>query len=252
MRRLAKILLAVFVVGALGALGAGAALSRPRPEGVVGPEAEALAAAMLAAVDADAWAATGAVKWTFAGRNQHLWDRRRQLARVRWGGVTVLVDLTKQTGRAWRAEEELGGRRAEKYVKKAYAAWINDSFWLNPVVKINDAGVTRALVAIEDDDAPARGLLADYSAGGLTPGDAYLWILDADDRPIAWRMWVSVIPIGGLRASWEGWTRLPTGAWVSTSHKLGPATLSLTDVDAAATLSELEPGEDPFAPLLGG
>jgi hypothetical protein len=61
-------------------------------------------------------------------------------------------------------------------------------------------------------------------------------------------MWVSIIPIGGLEASWEGWIQLSTGAWVSTVHEVGPMTLTLTDVKGAASVMELL-GEDPFLGL---
>ncbi len=57
--------------------------------------------------------------------------------------------------------------------------------------------------------------------------------------PTAWRMWVHVIPIVGLAASWEQWATLSTGAKVSTLHRIGPVTMQLTDVAGAATLSEL-------------
>ncbi len=134
----------------------------------------------------------------------------------------------------------------------AYAAWINDSFWLNPVVKLRDEGVTVSLVQVERAAGPARGRLVEYASGGLTPGDAYLWIVGDDGRPIAWQMWVSVLPIGGAEATWSGWTELDTGAWVSTAHAMGPVHVALTGVAAAPTVGELEPGPDPFAALLGG
>jgi len=211
-----------------------------------GPEAEALAKEMVRAVDGDAWSRTGAVRWVVMGR-KHLWDRQRGLARVEWRGNRVLLDTATQKGRAWRNGAELpdGPDKAE-LVHKAYALWINDSFWLNPVVKAFDDGTSRARGTVDGK----RALLVSYASGGLTPGDKYLWILDDQARPVAWRLWVKILPVGGLQFSWEGWTKLPTGAWVATSHKaLGIDAVHLTDLAAGATLHDLEP-DDPFAPIL--
>jgi hypothetical protein len=99
-------------------------------------------------------------------------------------------------------------------------------------------------------DDGTRGLLVSYASGGVTPGDAYLWIVGDDGLPRAWKMWVTVIPIGGVQASWERWITLSTGARVATRHAMGPITLELTDVEGASTLGELEPGDDPFAALV--
>ena len=90
----------------------------------------------------------------------------------------------------------------------------------------------------------------EYTSGGLTPGDAYLWQLGEDGLPSAWRMWTSNLPRGGMRASWESWVELATGARVATRHELALGRVDITDLDGAATLGELEPGPDPFAALL--
>ena len=246
MRALRWILYVILALGALFGVSM-VALSAPRPTGVEGAEADALARRIEAAVGLPGWEQTLAVKWTFAGRNEHLWDRQRQLDRVRWGDTEVLVDLGKADGRAFVDGEEMQGRRRERLVKKAYAAWINDSFWLNPLAKLFDDGVHR--LKVEGDEGEA--LFVEYREGGLTPGDGYLWLLGEGDLPAAWRLWVSVIPIKGLKASWEGWQTLSTGARVSTLHQLGPVKMRITDVAGAASLAALEPGPDPFAPLMG-
>ena len=49
----------------------------------------------------------------------------------------------------------------------------------------------------------------------VTPGDAYLWEVGADGLPVAWRMWVQVLPIEGLRVTREDWVTLATGARVA-------------------------------------
>lgn len=242
-RRVGRCCMIAAAVVVLGVTAFAGAVHRPRPAGERGPEAEALARRMIDAVDGAAWERTGAVRWTFAGQHQHLWDRRRGLARVRWGDVEVLLHAGRPVGRAWRGDARVGGEAEQALVRKAHEAWINDSFWLNPVVKAFDPGTQRARTG----DA----LLVSYTSGGSTPGDAYLWELGPDGRPIAWRMWVSILPLGGVRATWEGWTQLDTGAWVSTDHRiLGAIPLRLTDVAGAATLDALEPGPDPFARLL--
>lgn len=245
MRRLTRI--ALWILGVLTVVVVALVLVlRHAPTATTpGPDAEALAQKMVRSVDDQAWARTGAVRWRFPGHG-HLWDRQRGLARVEWRHNRVLLDVGSQKGRAWRDGVEVtDGAEKKKLLDKAYALFINDSFWLNPVVKAFDDGTTRSAGTVDGK----RAVAVAYASGGLTPGDKYLWILGDDARPIAWRLWVHILPISGLQISWEGWTRLATGAWVATSHKaLGLELVPITDVAGAATLRELEPN-DPFAPI---
>jgi hypothetical protein len=212
-----------------------------------GPDAEARAQRMVRAVDGDAWARTGAVRWRMPGR-AHLWDRQRGLARVEWSDTRVLLDVHSRRGKAWQGGHELSdGAALQQKLDKAYALWINDSFWLNPVPKAFDDGTSRATATV--DGKPA--LMVSYAAGGLTPGDRYLWILDDDGRPTRWRVYVKILKlIPGLEFSWEGWTRISTGAWIATVHRaLGIDVVAVRDLAGAPSLAELEPN-DPFAPIL--
>ncbi|MDD9965254.1 MAG: hypothetical protein OXR73_03445 [Myxococcales bacterium] len=222
-------------------------LSEPRPRGTAGPEAEELARSLEAWSYPEGWQTTGAVKWTFAGRHQLLWDRYRQLISVRFDGVHVLRHLHTATGgRVFRRGREILGPERGALLDKAYAIWANDSFWLNPLEKLFDDGVVRQRVALPEG---GYGLLVTYRSGGVTPGDAYLWLTDERGAPRAFKMWVSVIPIGGLEASWEGWKTLATGARVSTVHRVGFKAVELTQIAAARSLLDLTGGEDPFAVL---
>ena len=241
--------LVVVVLGvpcALWALAAG--LSKPRPVGQEGPGAQVLADRMESSVELAAWSRTGAVSWTFAGRNTHLWDRQRHLDRVQTGDRTTLIDLHARDGRAWDGDVELHGNARVEAVQDAWGQWANDSFWLNPVAKLHDDGVVLKRVETADH---GPGLLVEYASGGVTPGDAYLWHLDDTGRPVGWTMWAQILPIQGMWASWAGWTQLSTGAWVATDHTLGPVSLQLTDVVGAETLAALTGGDDPFLPILG-
>lgn len=246
-RRVFRLFAVAILVIVAAAIVAWAILSKPRPTGVPGPDAERIASEMLRAVNADEWKETGAVRFTFLGHH-HLWDRRRNYDKVEWRNHTVLLRIGNRTGRAWEKEMEVSGQRADDLVQKAYSLWINDSFWLNPVVKIYDQGVTRSIV--RDAGGQAR-LLVEYSSGGLTPGDAYLWTPGSGGMPpTGWRIWAHTLTIKGLPSSWENWTTLSSGAKISTLHRIGPWRLRIADVAGARSLAKLlGTSADPFAPL---
>lgn len=221
-------------------------LNQPLPVGEKGPAAEAMANAFMEAINHQAWEQTGAVAWDFDGRQQHLWDRKRQFARVSWGQTEVLVNLRTQTGLAFREGRPVTGDEAGNLVRRAWAHWANDSFWLNPVSKLFDEGTERSRVVLENG---AVGLLVTYRSGGVTPGDSYLWFPGEDGRPNAWQMWVGILPIGGLKATWEDWFQAETGVWLARNHKILGLRLELRDIRCAGSLQELTQGEDPFLGL---
>jgi hypothetical protein len=239
------VLLAAILVGV-----AWLTFRNPLPETRPGPAADQLARQIEKSIDVAAWQKTGAVKWTFQGMHHLLWDRKRNFARVTWkGGHEVLVDLGQRRGVARVGGSVVEGEAGQKLVDKAWAIWANDSFWLNPLAKLFDDGVERSEGTLPDGK---RVLLVRYGSGGVTPGDRYLWILAPDNRPEAMRMWVKIIPIGGVEMGWQGWTGLDTGAAVATRHPTRPLGIPLgkiDDLEAAETLDKLEPGPDPFAAL---
>jgi hypothetical protein len=203
---------------------------------------------MEQAVHKEAWERTGAVKWSFFDEHDYVWDRDRGLVEARWGETRVLFRTGDRTGRAWGKDGELTGAEAESAIEQAYKFWINDSFWLNPVVKLFDPGVNREIVVDEEGET---GLLVTYTSGGVTPGDAYLWYPGPEGLPERWRMWVSIIPIGGVTMTWEGWTELATGALISTEHEGGGKVMKfIQDVEGAESLDDLDVTKGIFSPLL--
>ena len=177
-----------------------------------------------------------------------MWDRQRGLVEIQWGESRALFRTADQTGRVWKNGEEQSPEDSAEALKAAYAYWINDSFWLNPVVKFWDSGVERSLVKLEDG---RDSRLVSYSSGGVTPGDAYLWIPGEDGLPAAWRMWVQVIPIGGIEVTWEGWKELSTGAKVATEHEgWGRLMTFITNVEGAENLEALGLDPELFDPIL--
>lgn len=220
-------------------------IHEPRPQGIEDPNADKLAVAMLKATGAAKWKATGAVRWTFAGKNAHLWDRKKHRVEVKWGDFRVLLRCFERTGRAWKAGNELTGAELDQALDGAHKRWINDSFWLNPIPKLYDSGVTRTVVTTEGK----VGLFMEFGRGGRTPGDAYLWHIGEQGLPESWQMWVKIIPVGGLKVTWSDWKTLATGAKIATRHEMGPVTIAITDLEGANSLEELCPENDPFAEL---
>lgn len=237
-------LLAIILLLVIGYL----MVNKSLPEGTESSEAENLAQKMLFAVDKAAWDTTDVVSFTFRGEHNHLWDKKRHYAQTEWEDYKAIFDVNTVLGKVWKDGERITDRgEADKLIKQAWHFFLNDSYWLNPIVKIYDPGVSRRIVKLENGD---DALMATYSSGGVTPGDSYLWILDEKGLPKAWQMWVNIIPLGGLETSWEDWVTLPTGAKIATTHKLGigEAGIPVTNVKGARDWAAYG-SEDPFVVL---
>lgn len=217
----------------------------PLPEGKRGPEAEALAEKMMQAVGAESWAEITYISWTFRKANHYVWDKKNHVAQVKWDDYEVVIDLNTVTGKGLKAGVDLEGEELNSAVQTAWSFWCNDSFWLNAPVKAMDPGTIRKVVEGEDGKS---NLLVQYESGGVTPGDAYLWILDDQHRPIAYKMWVSIIPIGGLKATWSEWREFD-GAWLATEHKLGPIDIPVENIRIGAGPSDFDLPSDYFTSL---
>src|SRR5580765_5031739 len=97
-QRIAFTVLALLLLGVIAAR----LVSKPRPVGTSGPEAETLAESLLKSVRADAWKRTGAVRFGCLN-HYHLWDRLRGFDRIESGPEVVLLRTSKKTGRVWRS-----------------------------------------------------------------------------------------------------------------------------------------------------
>lgn len=225
----------------------GFVINEPLPEYQTGPEADSLAVAMLDALGYANWQETGAMTFTFAGRHNYLWDKKRNLAIIEWGDHKVWLNLEDRSGQATLNSSPLNGEGLSTALEKAWSMWCNDSFWFCAPFKCFDPGTVRGIVSADDG---SRQLLVRYTSGGVTPGDSYLWLLDQQSRPTAWKMWTSIIPVGGVYSSWEKWNRLETGALIAESHSTSSFTLELTNVKGARNLQAMGFSTDPFEPLL--
>ena len=135
----------------------------------------------------------------------------------------------------------------DQFAKWQRAQAKTDDAWIQFLPRTEQEALLRRYKAIEK--AIGDALYVEYASGGATPGDGYLWHLDSSGRPTRWQMWVSVLPIGGLEASWARWETTSEGVAFATEHELGPLGFEVTNIRTAASAAELAGGDDPFAPL---
>jgi len=203
--------------------------NEPLPSGQTGPTADALAKKMLIAINNEAYVNTRYLEWSFAGgEHQYQWDKETNEVRVEWNDYLALLNLkSPKKSTIFQKDVEVIGSSKPKLIEKAISYFNNDSFWLVAPFKVFDQGTERALVKLEDESS---GLLITYTSGGTTPGDSYLWKLGPTGFPESYRMWVEIIPIGGLEATWDDWQVMESGVFLPNSHKLGPIKLEMGEV----------------------
>lgn len=220
-------------------------IHEPRPDIIEDKNAELLAEQMLSAVNKTAWDSLSYVQWSFRGEHHYIWDKIKNDALVSWDDYEVHLDPDQVSGKAYKSGALLEGKDHDSAIQDAWSYWCNDMFWFAAPFKIRDKGVE--LKVARDQDGQ-EGLLVSYSSGGVTPGDSYLWFLGQDGLPSGFKMWVKIIPIGGVYTSWENWKKLPGGAQVASLHQ-GNADflrLEITNIKGGQNWSDLGLTEGPI------
>ncbi len=198
------------------------------PIGIKGEQAEALANKMLLALDYEAYKNTDYIEWTFKKRHHYKWKKNEQTCEVYWKNYKVKLNFkSPEKSTSHHKDIEVHKEQSKQLIEKATKFFNNDSFWLVAPYKIFDKGTQRSTVTLENG---IKALLVTYTSGGTTPGDSYLWHLDANDKPTSFQMWVDILPIDGLEATWNDWTITESGAQLPTFHKLMVLGLEITDI----------------------
>ncbi len=205
--------------------------NEPLPEGKEGPLADALATKMLKAINNETYKNTTYLEWSFAGGAHHYkWDKENGKVEVAWDAYKVHLNLNDTTKSLVSKDGKLVSKKdSEDLISTAWDYFNNESFWLVAPFKVFDQGTSRSIVRLEDG---SDGLLVSYTTGGTTPGDAYLWKLLPNGFPQSYQMWVKIIPIGGIEATWDDWKIMENGLALPASHKLGPMTFYMRSVRA--------------------
>jgi hypothetical protein len=222
MRIIKKVILALTTIS-LGLVLVIQWFSKPLPESITGPEADRLARDVQEALNITGYEALGEIQFSF--RDHHyLWNKTEERALVSWEDHQVDLILSEIEN----SKIIQGGKDSNRIdlIEKAKAYFYNDSYWLVAPFKFFDPGVVRSLV---ETDNGSKALLITHTSGGVTPGDSYLWYFDENLIPTHFELWVSIIPIKGVSATWSSWVS-KQDVLFSTFHKLGPLEITIGDL----------------------
>ncbi|MGJ8684160.1 MAG: hypothetical protein ACSHWW_06035 [Nonlabens sp.] len=231
MKKIFKILLKI-VLGLLALLLVGfivlkIVFSEDIPQGQKGAPSDALGYEILEAINHKQFTEVKEIHWTFAGINRYVWKPQQNAVDVFWDDYKVAYVTTyPQISFAWENGVKLEGEELQEAIDHARKSFNNDSFWLIAPHKIMDIGTEREL--IEEDGK--KKLLVRYKSGGTTPGDVYVWEVDENNRPTSFKMWVSIIPLDGIKAEWNDWKMTAGGFPMATSRSMYGIEIPVSDV----------------------
>jgi hypothetical protein len=187
------------------------------PHGIEGESAEVLAVNMLDALNYSAYQKTSYIEWTFRNKHHYKWEKAKNVCTVYWKEYKVILNFDDlDNSRVYVHNFTVSNERRAEILEAAISYFYNDSFWLVAPYKIYDTGAERRLVSLDNG---GEALLVTHTLGGETPGDSYLWIMDESGKPVAFKMWASILPFKGLEVSWDDWITTESGAQLPASHK---------------------------------
>jgi len=232
----------------------------PSADEMAGPDtlalettADSIAARMMQAHGADAWASAPYLRFNFAvetaGGTQvvgrHLWNRETGDYRVEWNqgsdsSYVALVNVRDvsdgvPSGTAYLNGSQLEGEAGRRAREDAYGRFVNDTYWLLVPFKTFDPGVNRRFLP---DSSTAKHDVVHLTFGdvGLTPDDEYwLYVSTETGRLDRWAFHLQGMPDDASPQAydWTGYTTLqaPEGTVELSTRKeaIGGDTAILTN-----------------------
>lgn len=188
----ATLSLTLFGLGCSSNSGSSPDASAPTDTLTLNTRADSVAARLLEAHGADAFASAPYLRFNFAVESpkgtrvvaRHLWNRSTGEYRVEWSrgadsSYVAIVNVRDVTdgvpaGTAYLNGTELEGEDAQAAREEAYGRFINDTYWLLAPLKTFDPGVNRGYLP-DSSTAEHDVLHLTFGEVGLTPGDEY-WL----------------------------------------------------------------------------
>jgi hypothetical protein len=124
----------------------------------------------------------------------HLWDKftgdyRLESESADGKKSVVLFNINSKKGKAFENGVQLPDSTTNKLLTRAYASFINDTYWLLVPSKLQDPGVNTKLEPSEIvNNQDCFVLNLNFDKVGLTPGDQYwLYISEQTGEVVGWK-----------------------------------------------------------------
>lgn len=220
----------------------------------------------------EAWEATRFLRFrwiverggeTVAARS-HAWDRHTGRYRLSYSdddGATHLAlfdvgslasDTAAPEGEVWVGDERLEGAARDSALRDAYAAFVNDSYWLLMPLKWRDPGVHLAYEGTTElpDGARYATVHLTFDTGlGVTEDEYWSFVEPESGRMAAWRYHLEGQEEKGDLIWWEDWRTFgPQELKLAMNRRIssGDARIHFEDVAADTAVPEgvfAPPGE---------
>ena len=221
MKKFFKIILYVFLLLIIVGATFYFVTNKELPTGTNPKKADELAIKMLNALEHEAFENTEILEWTFRGNHHYKWLKQEGIVHVSWGSNKVIL-YTKNPENSEVFIDDVKIDSPE-LIEKAQGYFNNDSFWIVAPYKVFDAGTERSIVSENGKEL----LMVTYTSGGSTPGDSYLWEIDENGFPENFKMWVNILPIGGISATWNNLKPTKSGMYLPETHTLSLLNLEI-------------------------
>ncbi len=165
-------------------------------------------------------------------RVKHLWDRSTGHYRVEWKNkeghqVQSLFDINSHAGRTWIDGTAVASADSAANMEKAYARYINDSYWLLMPWKLDDPGANVESLGRRTVDGQEFDVLhITFNKVGLTPGDQYWAFVDRKTHMMA--RWAYFLE--GTEGTpslenatvwqWSDWQKMGSGVMMSRDRRM--------------------------------
>jgi hypothetical protein len=169
----------------------------------------------------DRWNDQQFLVWDIFGET-HYWDKWSGDFRWESDSLLVLMNIKSRTGRVWVDGEEVpDGEQKAQILDRAYARWINNSYWVIMPFKLLDPGVNLTYVGM---DTSMAGQITDvieltFDNVGLTPENKYHVYIDRESGMVCqWGYYESrEDPEPSIVTPWNEWKDYD-GVWMSTGR----------------------------------